>query len=194
MTTHLAKTRQDAWLILNEFTKTDSLIKHGLAVEAAMRAYARKYGADEELWGMAGLLHDFDYEQFPQIDQHAKEGARILKTHGFPEEVIYAVLAHNDATGAPRTHLVDRVLFAVDELTGLVTATALVRPSKSLHDVDAKAVAKKMKDKAFARAISREDITKGVKELGIDIEEHFSFVIKAMQDVAAELGLEGTRG
>lgn len=193
MTTHLSKTREDAWQLLNEFTRSESLVKHGQAVEAAMRAYARSYGEDEELWGMAGLLHDFDYEQFPQVDRHGKEGARILAERGFPEAVVYAVLSHNDATGAPRTHLLDRALFAVDELTGIITATALVRPSKSIHDVDARSVVRKMKDKAFARSVSREDIQKGVQELNADMEAHFTFVIGAMQGIAAELGLEGTR-
>jgi len=134
MTTRPTKSREDAWAVLNEFTKSDSLVKHGLAVEASMRAYAQRYGENEELWGMTGLLHDFDYEQFPQIDRHGREGARILKERGFSEEVAYAVLAHNDATGAPRIHLLDKVLFAVDELTGLITATALVRPSKSIQE------------------------------------------------------------
>ncbi len=190
----MSKTRADAWSVLNEFTKTDSLVKHGLAVEAAMRAYARKYGEDTESWGMAGMLHDFDYEQYPSVEQHGKEGARILRERGFPEEVAYAVESHNDATGVPRAHLMDRALFAIDELTGLITATALVRPSKSIHDVDAKAVQRKMKDKAFARAVSREDIHQGLQELGVDIDGHFSFVIGAMQAIAVDLGLEGQRG
>jgi len=193
MTTRPTKSREDAWAVLNEFTKSDSLVKHGLAVEASMRAYAQRYGENEELWGMTGLLHDFDYEQFPQIDRHGREGARLLKERGFSEEVAYAVLAHNDATGAPRIHLLDKVLFAVDELTGLITATALVRPSKSIHDVDAASVRKKMKDKAFARSVSREDILKGAQELEVDMEEHFGFVIQALQGIAPDLGLEGAR-
>lgn len=192
MTTGTTKTRDDAWRLLNEFTTSDSLLKHGLAVEAAMRAYAEKFGEDPDLWGMAGLLHDFDYERYPDPERHGKEGARILEERGFPSEVVYAVLAHNDLNGAPRTHLMDRALFAVDELTGLVTATALVRPTKSIHDVDARAVQRKMKDKAFARAVSREDIAKGVEELGVDTEEHFTFVIRALQQIAAGLGLQGT--
>ena len=190
----MTKTRDDAWKLLNEFIKADSLVKHGLAVEAAMRAYARQYGEDPELWGMAGMLHDFDYEQFPEVERHAREGARILRERGFPAEVVWAVESHNDATGVPRTHLMDKALFAVDELTGLVTATALVRPTKSIHDVDARAVQRKMKDKAFARAVSREDIHQGLEELGVDIDEHFSFVIAAMQGVARDLGLDGQRG
>lgn len=187
----LSKSRADAWEVFTELTKSDGLIKHGLAVEAVMRAYALKYKENRDLWGMAGLLHDFDYEQYPAPSEHATAGGRILRERGFPEEVVHAVMSHNAATGVPRLHLLDKVLFAVDELTGLVTATALVRPNKSIFEVDAEAVAKKMKDKAFARAVSREDILQGVGDLGVDMAQHFAFVIGTMQEVAPVLGLQG---
>ncbi|RMF94373.1 MAG: HDIG domain-containing protein [Nitrospinota bacterium] len=164
-----------------------------LAVEAAMRAYARKYGADEDLWGITGLLHDFDYERWPSLEEHTVRGAEILKSHGYPEEMIYAIRAHNNVVGPPRKSLLDKTLFAVDELTGLITAVALVRPSKSLMEVQAKSVRKKMKDKAFARGVNREDIIRGAEELGVDLNEHIDFVIKAMQGIAEELGLAGTK-
>lgn len=187
-----AKSRDDAWNILSEFTKTEQLLKHGLTVEAAMRAYARRYGENEDAWGIAGMLHDFDFEQYPDINQHAIVGARILEERGFPAEIVYAVKAHNDASGAPRIHLLDKVVFAVDELTGLITATALVRPTKSIFEVDAPSVRRKMKDKAFARNVSRDDILRGAADLGVDLDEHITFVIRAMQEQADALGLRGT--
>lgn len=186
------KTRDDAWTVLTEFTKNEGLVKHGLAVETVMRAYARHYGEDEDVWGMAGMLHDFDYEQYPDPMQHAFVGSRILEERGFPEAVVYAVRSHNGATQTPRSHLIDKALFAVDELTGMVTATALVRPTKSLLDVDASAVRRKMKDKAFARNVSRDDIVNGAQALGVDLDEHIAFVIKAMQENVDALGLRGT--
>lgn len=187
-----AKSRNDAWNLLTEFTKNDGLLKHGIAVEAAMRAYARRYGEPEEPWGIAGMLHDFDYELYPEVSQHAIIGARILEERGFPDDIVYAVKAHNDASGAPRIHLMDKVLFAVDELTGLITATALVRPTKSIFEVDAASVRRKMKDKAFARNVSRDDILRGAADLGVDLDEHIAFVVRAMQEQAEALGLKGT--
>ncbi len=191
MTTGATKTRNDAWEVLTEFTKNEGLLKHGLAVEAAMRAYARLYVEDEDIWGMAGLLHDFDYEQYPDVQQHGLVGSQILEERGFPLAVVYAVKAHNDATGTPRIHLMDKALFGVDELTGIITATALVRPTKSLFDVDASAVRRKMKDKAFARNVSRDDIVKGAEDLGVALDQHIAFVIEAMQASADQLGLRG---
>ena len=192
MTIYLPKSREDAWSVFTEFTKSDSLTKHGLAVEAVMKAFAQRHAENEDEWGMVGMLHDFDYEQFPDINEHATAGGRVLTERGFPESVVHAVMSHNEATGVPRIHLLDKVLFSVDELTGLVTATALVRPTKSLYDVDAAAVKRKMKDKAFARAVSREDILRGIQDLGSDLDEHFTFVIQAMQAAAPTLGLAGT--
>jgi len=186
------KTRDDAWQLFTEFTKNEGLVKHGLTVETVMRAYAHRYSEDQELWGMAGMLHDFDYELYPDVNEHATVGGRVLRERGWPEPLVRAVMSHNEATGVPRVELVDRVLFAVDELTGLVTATALVRPNKSIYEVDAAAVKRKMKDKAFARNVSRADILKGLEELGVDMDGHFTFVIQAMRAAAPILGLEGT--
>ncbi len=181
--------REDAWNILNEYTKSESLIKHALAVEVAMKAYAEKYGGDKERWGVAGLLHDFDYEMYPTIEQHAVEGARILKEKDFPEDIVRAVLSHSDYTGVARESTMEKALYAVDELTGLIAAVALVRPSKSVSDVDLRSVKRKWKDKAFARGVSREDIERGAQELGIDLDQHIGDVIKAMQDAAPSIGL-----
>lgn len=181
--------REEAFALLAEYTKNENLIKHALATEAAMRAYARKFGEDEEVWGITGLLHDFDYEKFPTLDQHPAQGAKILEERGYPEEVIYAIKAHG-YMGVPRTHLMDKALYAVDELTGFIVAVALVRPSKSIMDVEVKSVRKKMKDKAFARAVKREDIIEGTRELGVDLDEHIAFVVEAMQGIAKDLGLE----
>lgn len=186
--------RGEAFELLSEYTKSESLIKHALAVEAAMRAYARKLGQDEELWGVTGLLHDFDYERYPTLEDHPAKGAAILEGLGYPEEVVYAVRSHSERLGVPRVHLLDKALFAVDELTGMITAAALVRPTKSVIDLTAQSVRKKMKDKAFARAVSREDIQKGADELGIDLNEHIEFVIEAMRGIADELGLKGNTG
>ena len=181
--------REEAFGLLREYTKNENLIKHALAAEAAMRAYARKFEEDEELWGITGLLHDFDYERYPTLDQHPAQGAKILEELGYPEELVYAIKAHG-YMGVPRTHLLDKVLYAADELTGFIVAVALVRPSKSIMDVEVKSVRKKMKDKAFARAVKREDIVKGAEELGVDLNEHIAFVIQAMQGIAKDLGLE----
>ncbi len=184
--------RADAWELLCEFTESDSLRKHALAVEAAMRYLARQHGEDEEKWGIVGLLHDFDYEQHPTLDEHPFVGATILRERGWPEEIARAVLSHGDHTGVSRESLMEKTIFAVDELTGLITAVALVRPSKSIFEVEPSSVRKKMKDKAFARSVNRDDIVKGAEELGVDLNVHIGEVIKAMQSVADELGLRGT--
>jgi putative nucleotidyltransferase with HDIG domain len=184
--------RADAWDLLCEFTKSDSLRKHALAVEAAMRYIARQHGEDEEKWGIVGLLHDFDYEQHPTLDEHPFVGAAVLRERGWPEEVARAVLSHGAHTGVSRESLMEKTLFSVDELTGLITAVALVRPSKSIFEVEPSSVRKKMKDKAFARSVNRDDIIEGARELGVDLDAHIAEVIKAMQSVAGELGLQGT--
>jgi putative nucleotidyltransferase with HDIG domain len=183
--------REDAWALLCEHTKGDGLRKHALAVEAAMRAYAHKYGEDEEKWAIVGLLHDFDYEMHPDAGEDPVKGAEILRQRGVPEEIVYAVLCHADYLGLERKNPIDRTIYAVDELTGLVTAVALVKPGKSLQEVDAASVRKKMKDKGFARSVNREDITKGAEQLRVDLDEHIAFVVEAMKAVAAELGLSG---
>jgi putative nucleotidyltransferase with HDIG domain len=189
--------REDALRLLHEYTQSDSLRKHAYAVEAAMRAYAPRFGGDPEAWGVTGLLHDFDYESWPNAahsptEEHPAEGVRILRARGYPEDVLRAILGHAQYSGVPRDTLMAKTLFAVDELTGLITATALVRPSKSVHEVDARSVRKKMKDKAFARGVSREDVLQGAQELGVDLDEHIQFVIDAMRGAAEEIGLAGT--
>jgi putative nucleotidyltransferase with HDIG domain len=189
-------TRDDALALMHEYTQSDSLRKHMLSVEAAMRAYADKNGEDVERWGLAGLIHDFDYERFPNdahspTEEHPSEGVRILRERGWPEDILEAIMGHALYTDTPRVTPMAKTLFAVDELTGLITATALVRPSKSVHEVEAKSVRKKMKDKAFARGVSREDVIQGAEALGVDLDEHIAFVIGAMQRSAKELGLEG---
>jgi len=189
--------RSDALAMMHDFTKSDSLRKHMLSVEAAMRAYARKFGEDEDRWGLAGLLHDFDYERFPNAshsptEEHPAEGVRILREKGYPDDVLQAILGHAQYCNVPRESLMAKTLFAVDELTGLIMATALVRPGKSVHEVEANSVRKKMKDKAFARGVSRDDVINGAAELGVDLDEHITFVIAAMQSRAADLGLSGT--
>ncbi len=189
--------RDDALALMQEYTVSESLRKHMLSVEGAMRAYAAKFGEDEDRWGITGLLHDFDYERFPNeahspTEQHPSEGVRILRAKGYPEDILQAILGHAHYTNTPRESRMAKTLFAVDELTGLVTATALVRPSKSVHEVDARSVRKKMKDKAFARGVSREDVINGANELGVDLDEHITFVIGAMQARSADLGLSGS--
>jgi len=190
-------TRSDALSLMHEYTQSDSLRKHMLAVEAAMRAYAGRNGEDVERWGLAGLIHDFDYERYPNdahspTEEHPSEGVRILRARGWPEDILEAIMGHALYTSTPRVTPMAKTLFAVDELTGLITATALVRPSKSVHEVEAKSVRKKMKDKAFARGVSREDVVNGAAELGVDLDEHIGFVIAAMQRSADALGLAGT--
>ena len=181
---------------MHEYTASESLRKHMLAVEGAMRAYARKFGEDEERWGIAGLIHDFDYENFPNnahsaSEEHPAGGVRILKSKGYPADILQAILGHAHYTNTPRESRMAKTLFAVDELTGLITATALVRPSKSVHEVEAKSVRKKMKDKAFARGVNRDDVINGASELGVDLDEHITFVIEAMQARSTDLGLSG---
>ena len=192
------KTRQDAWTLMTQYTASESLRRHMLAVEAAMRAYAGKFGGDKEAWGMAGLLHDFDYEQHPNPEakanpnEHPLFGSRILEEQGYPDDVIYAIKTHASYLNLPRLSLMDKALFAVDELTGMITAAALVRPDKKLYGLEARSVRKKMKDKAFARGVNRDDVVGGAEELGVDLDEHIQFVIEAMRAVAPELGLDGT--
>ena len=181
----------EAWEILCEHTKTEPLRRHALAVEAAMRAYARRFGGDEEQWAIVGILHDFDFEMHPNPEEHPAKGAEILRERGVPEEIVYAVLCHADYLGLERKTAMDRAIYAVDELTGFVTAVALVRPTKSIHEVEVASVRKKMKDKGFARAINREDITKGAEQLGVDLDEHIAFVIEALKPLAGELGIAG---
>jgi putative nucleotidyltransferase with HDIG domain len=184
--------RDTAWCLLTEFTQSESLRKHALAVEACMRAYARKAGADEELWGLVGLLHDFDYEKYPTADDHPYKGSEILKDRGYSEEVRRAIMSHAQYTAVARLSPMEKTLFACDELAGFITACALVKPGKSLAEVEAKSVRKKMKDKAFARNVRREDIIEGAADLRIDIEEHIAFCIEAMKAIARELGLDGS--
>lgn len=181
--------REQAWALLTEYTKNEGLIKHALAVEAAMRAYARKFGEDEEKWGVTGLIHDFDYEQHPTAEEHPAWGAKLLEELSWPEDIVYAVRAHGDHLGLPRKSVMDKALYAVDELTGLIVAVALVRPSKSIMDVKIKSIRKKWKDKAFARGVHREDIEEGAADLGVDLNEHIATVLSAMQGIADELGL-----
>ncbi len=185
------KTRDDALALLFEHTETDSLRKHALSVEAVMRHFARKSGEDEELWGMTGLLHDFDYEKHPTPEEHPTWGCALLREQGYPEELVVAILGHADYTNVPRETLLARTLFACDELTGLVTAVALVRPNKSIHEVEVKSVKKKLKDKGFARTVNRDDVRKGFEELGVTPEEHVAEVIAALRAVAEEVGLAG---
>lgn len=189
-------TRQAAWMLVQEWTQSESLRKHMLAVETAMRAYARHFGVDEEPWAVAGLIHDFDYERFPNATQaadaeHPAEGVRHLRALGWPDEILDAVLGHAHYTGVARVTPMAKALFAVDELTGLITACALVKPSKAVRDVDVAGVRKKMKDKAFARGVNREDIVQGADALGVPLDEHIGLVLAAMQDNAEALGLAG---
>lgn len=181
--------RDEAYALLTEYVQNPALIKHCLAVEAAMRAYARKLGEDEERWGIVGLLHDFDYERWPDPPNHPLKGAEILRQRGYPEDVIYAIKSHADyLPDCPRTHRIDKALYACDELAGMVTAAALVRPN-GITDLTASSVKKKMKSKGFARTVRREDIAQGAADFGVDLTEHIQFVIDAMKPIAAELGL-----
>lgn len=181
--------REFCLTILKEHTKSDSLIKHAFAVETCVRAYALKFIEDIEYWGNVALLHDFDYEMYPTDKDHPIKGSEILKEKGFSEEFRNAILSHADYTGVPRNSLLEKVLFACDELAGFVMAVTYVRPSKTIDEVKVKSVIKKMKDKAFARAVSREDIKKGAEELGIPLEEHIEYCIEAMKKNKEELGL-----
>jgi len=182
--------RADAFSLLTEYVKDQGLVRHMLSVEAAMRAYARKLGQDDEKWGVVGLLHDFDYERWPDPPNHPLKGSEILRERGYPEDVIYAIKSHADyLPDCPRTHLMDKALYACDELAGLVTAAALVRPN-GITDLTASSVKKKMKSKGFARNVKREDIDRGAADFGVDLTEHIQFVIDAMKPLAGELGLE----
>src|SRR5438045_2408902 len=196
------QSREFAWSLLTEYTQSESLRKHAMAVEACMRAYAQKFARDhglndteaaqlEQRYSLTGLLHDFDYERFPSPEQHPTVGSKILEERGYDDDIRRAILSHADYTGIPRQTHMEKVLFACDELAGFITATALVKPSKSLAEVDAKSVRRKMKDKAFARSVSRDDIVNGASDLGVDLEEHIAFCIEAMQRIAADLGLAG---
>lgn len=175
--------------LLKEFTQNESLLKHAFAVESCVRAYAKKFGEDENYWGNVALLHDFDYEKFPTAEEHPFKGAEILREKNFPEDFIQSILSHADYTGIKRETLLQKTLFACDELAGFLTAVAYVRPSKSIDEVEVKSVKKKLKDKAFARAVSREDIIKGAQELGVDLDEHIAFCIEAMKQNKELLGL-----
>ena len=190
--------RESAWCLLTEFTQSESLRKHGLAVEACMRACARKFAPgspqQEELWGVVGLLHDFDYEKYPSLEDHPYRGSEILKARGYPEDLRRAIMSHAEYSGVSRDTPMEKALFACDELSGFITACALIKPGKSLAEVDAKSVRKRMKDKAFARKVNRDDIVNGAADLGVDLDEHIAFCIEAMKGIAETLGLDGTAG
>jgi putative nucleotidyltransferase with HDIG domain len=192
----LVPTREDAWKLVCEYTESESLRKHMLAVETCVRAYARKNGADEETWGIAALLHDFDYERWPNNEhapdqEHPAEGAKILRERGYSEEIIRAIITHADYCGVPRQSPLEHTLFACDELAGFLTACVYVRPSKSILDLETSSVTKKLKDKAFAKGVNRDDVRNGATELGIPLEEHIAFCIAAMRENAEALGLRG---
>jgi len=185
-------TRQEAWKLFAEHNKDPQHIRHAIAVEAAMRAYARKFGEDEELWGVVGLIHDLDYEEHPVLGEHPFFGAKMLEELGWPPEIVKAVLSHATYGGVERETPMEKALFAVDELTGLVAAVALVRPSKNIADVEVKSVRNKWKDKAFARAVNRQEIEEGAAELGVELNDHIATVIESLRSVAAELGIDGS--
>jgi putative nucleotidyltransferase with HDIG domain len=182
-------TRENAWNVLTEFTKSESLRKHALGVEAAVRGYARRFEEDEEVWGVVALLHDFDYEQYPDLKDHPFRGAEILRGRGCPEFVVRAILSHGEHTNTPRESLLEHTLFACDEMSGFVTAAALVRPSKSVADLEPASVIKRMKDKAFARGVNRDDLRRGADELGLTLDEHIGNVIGFMRERRDVLGL-----
>lgn len=183
--------RDEAWSVVTEHVQSQSLRRHMLAVEAAVRAYARRFGEDEERWAVAGLLHDFDYEIHPSLDQHPQDGAPILRARGYSEDLIDTILSHADHLARPRTTLLERTLYAVDEVTGFAGAVALVRPDRRISSVTPQSFKKKMKDKAFARAVSRDDMVRGAAELGVPFDEHIEVVVGAMSGIASELGLAG---
>jgi putative nucleotidyltransferase with HDIG domain len=190
--------REQTLALMHEYTASDSLRKHMLSVEAAMRAYAQQFGEDVERWGTTGLIHDFDYERWPNAhhsptEEHPAAGVRVLRDQGYPDDVLEAILGHATYCGVPRETMMAKTLFAVDELTGLITATALVKPTKNVHEVEARSVRKKMKDKAFARGVNRDDVLLGVQEMGVDLDAHIAFVIAAMQSVASDIGLDGSQ-
>jgi len=184
--------REQAWNLLCEYTKSEGLRKHALAVETCVTAYARKLGEDEPKWSVTALLHDFDWEIHPTLEEHPQKGEAILEQRGVPEEIRRAILSHANHTGVPRQSPLEKTLYACDELAGFITAISYVKPSKSVMEVDVASVKKKMKDKAFARSVNRQDIIEGAQELGVPLEEHIDFCVKAMQARAAELGLQGT--
>ena len=184
--------RDDAWRILTEYTTGDSLLKHAMAVEAAVRGYARRFGENEDDWGIVGLLHDFDYERWPTPEDHPFRGTEILRAKGYPEWVMRAILSHADYSGVPRESLLEKTLFACDEMAGFVMAASLVRPSRSVLDLEASSVIKRMKDKAFARAVKREDLRAGAERLGLPLEEHITNVVLSMREHADALGLRGS--
>ncbi len=187
----MAVSRDDAWSLVTEFIESESLRRHCLAVETAMRAYARKFEEPEEDWGLVGLVHDYDYEIHPTADQHPEAGIPLLRERGYPEWVIRAILSHAEYLDVPRESLLEKTLYAVDELSGFVSAVALVRPSRAVAEVTPKAVRKKMKDKAFARAVDRETMVRAAEELGVDFDEHVAFVVEALAGNAVALGLAG---
>ena len=182
-------TRDEGWALLTEFTKSDSLRKHARAVETSMRAYAGRFGEDPERWGLAGMLHDFDYEMHPRAPHHPVKGAEILAARGVERDVVYAILAHADYSGMPRVSRLDKALYACDELTGFVHACALVRPGKVISGLEPASVRKKLKDKGFARTVNRDDVYRGAVELGVDLDAHIAFVVQALEGVAPEIGL-----
>src|ERR1700679_3506482 len=187
--------REAAWELLTEFTQSESLRKHALAVEACMRACAGKYApglSEEDLWGTVGLIHDFDYDRWPSLDDHPYKGNAILKERNWPEVISRAVMSHAEYTGVTRDSTMEKALFACDELAGFITAVALIKPSKSLAEVDVKSVRKRMKDKAFARKVNRDDIINGAAALGVDLDEHITFCIEALKPIADQLGLDGS--
>ena len=188
--------REAAWQLLTEFTQSESLRKHALAVEACMRACSRKWGngspEDENLWGIVGLLHDFDYDRWPSLEDHPYKGNEILKERGYSDEIRRAIMSHAEYTGVTRDTAMEKALFACDELAGFITAVALIKPGKSLAEVDVKSVRKRMKDKAFARKVNRDDIIQGAAALGVDLDEHIGFCIEALKPIAKELGLDGS--
>jgi putative nucleotidyltransferase with HDIG domain len=185
-------TRAAAWDLLNEYTKGESLLKHALAVEVALRGYARRFGEDDNAWGIVALLHDFDYERWPSLDDHPFRGAEILRARGYPEWLVRAILSHADYSGVPRDSLLEKTLFACDELAGFLTAASLVRPSRSVLDLEASSVRKRMKDKAFARGVKREDLTAGAALIGLPLDQHITNVIGFMREQADTLGLRGS--
>ena len=184
-------TREDAWHLLCEYTESDSLTRHGLAVEQVMRKMAKKYGEDKELWGMTGLLHDFDYEKYPTMEEHPYVGNKILKEKGYPEELPNAIMGHATYTEVPRESLMAKALYAADEISGFIFAVTYVRPSKSVHDVKVKSVKKKLKQKSFAASVNRAEVYEGPEELGVPLEEHIQFIIDALKEKAEDLGLAG---
>ena len=184
--------REDAWKLLTTYTTSDSLLKHALAVEASVAGYARKFGEEEQAWSVVALLHDFDYERWPAPEDHPFRGCEILREQGYPEWITRAILSHADYSGVPRTSLLEKTLWACDELSGFIVAASLVRPTKSILDLEPKSVLKRMKDKAFARAVKREDLRQGAEELGLPLEEHIANVISFMRERADSVGLRGT--